>query len=675
MTTRVTASALFSFLAALPLHADGPKDNLPDQVRPIPPLGIEVPEAEKAALQQALSTFGAEIKSLKTALNKKPALEALLPDIEIYFKAVDWALRYNEFFRPAEFITAKTLIEEGLARARSLKEGQTPWTTQTGLVVRGYRSRIDGSIQPYGVVVPGGYLPEGATAHRLDIWCHGRGETLTELSFLEQRRRVPGEFTPAGAFVLHPYGRYCNANKFAGESDLFEALEHMQRQYRIDPDRIVMRGFSMGGAAAWHFTVHHPSRWVASNPGAGFSETPDFLRTFQDETLTPPWYEQRLWSWYDCPGYIRNLANCPTIAYSGEIDKQRQAATKMEEAARDQGFTLTHIIGPKAAHRIHPDSKLEIAQRLDRIVAKGKDHFPNNLHFATYTLRYPTSHWLTIQGMEHHWNQALVDARVDRPSQKISLTTTNVSAFSLHCPPGDFPMDPLAATIVEIDGQGLVAPPPNSDRSWVVHFAKVNDRWYPAETPYDGLVKRPGLQGPIDDAFLERFIVVRPTGTPSHPAIGKWVETELAHFVTHWRNQFRGELTVRDDTSITEDEIENANLILWGDPASNQLIGKIADKLPFRWDNKTLGIGEKNFDPSTHLPAFIYPNPGSPGHYIVLNSGFTYREYDYLNNARQVPKLPDWAVIDTRKAATSKLPGEISAAGFFGERWEVTSSQ
>jgi dienelactone hydrolase len=669
------APTLLSLLALLPLRADGPKDNLPDQVRPIPPPGIEVPEAERAAIQQALQTFQTEIQSLRTVLQKKPALEALLPDVEIYYKAVDWALRYNEFFKPAEFTIARTLLEEGMSRAHALREGQTPWTTQTGLVVRGYRSRIDGSVQPYGLVVPGGYAPEGAGAHRLDIWCHGRGETLSELVFLDQRRKSPGEFTPPGAFVLHPYGRYCNANKFAGESDLFEALEHMQRQYRIDSDRIVMRGFSMGGAAAWQFTVHHPSRWVASNPGAGFSETPDFLRTFQDEIITPPWYEQRLWSWYDCPGYVRNLANCPTVAYSGEDDKQRQAATKMAEAALDQGFTLTHVIGPKTGHKIHPDSKVEIAQRLDRIVAKGKDRFPETLHFATYTLRYPTSHWLTIQGMEHHWNQALVDGRVDRVNQKISLTTSNVSAFTLHCPPGDFPMDPLSATMIEIDGQSRVAPAPNSDRSWAVHFNKVNERWYPAETPYEGLVKRPGLQGPIDDAFLEQFIVVRPTGTPHHPAIGKWVETELAHFVTQWRSQFRGELVVRDDISITDEEMGNANLILWGDPGSNKLIARMADRLPIRWNDKTLGLGAKDFAVGTHVPAFIYPNPLAPNHYIVLNSGFTYREYHYLNNARQGAKLPDWAVIDTQKPVTTQSAGGVAAAGFFGERWEVTNSQ
>ncbi|NBV87019.1 MAG: hypothetical protein EBS01_12335, partial [Verrucomicrobia bacterium] len=616
---RIPLLALLS--AAFPLgvaFADGPKDNLADQVRPIPPPGIAVPEPERIALQQGVQALGEQIAALRKSLAKKPALLELLPDVEIFFKAADWAIRFDEFFKPQEIQTAKTVLQEGMERAKALGEGRTPWTTQTGLVVRGYRSRIDDSVQPYGLVVPGGYHPEGPVAHRLDVWCHGRGETLSELSFIEQRRKTMGEFTPAGAFVLHPYGRYCNANKFAGEVDLFEALEHAQRNYRIDPARLVMRGFSMGGAAAWQFTVHFPGRWAAANPGAGFSETPEFLRIFQEENVKPAWYEQRLWNWYDCPGWVRNLANCPTVAYSGEDDKQRQAATKMEEAARDEGFQLTHIIGPKTGHKYHPDSKLEVAALLERIVAKGKDAFPENVHFATYTLRYPTSHWVTVQGMSHHWDQARVDARLDKLNQQCVVTTSNVTALSLHCAAGEYPLDPLNALPVIIDGQPLVAPPPQSDRSWTVHFRLLNGNWYPVDEPWpSALSKRPGLQGPIDDAFLSKFIVVRPTGTPMHPATGRWVEAELSHFVAQWRRQFRGEITVRDDSSLSEEEISNANLILWGDPASNALIAKIAPKLPLSWNADALEISGKRYNGAAHLPALVYPNPLAPSHYVV----------------------------------------------------------
>ena len=67
----------------------------------------------------------------------------------------------------------------------------------------------------------------------------------------------------------------------------------------------------------------------------------------------------------------------------------------------------------------------------------------------------------------------------------------------------------------------------------------------------------------------------------------------------------------------------------------------------------------------------VYPNPLNPSRYVVLNSGFTYREYDYLNNARQTPKLPDYAVIDVTVPSTTQTPGNVVAAGFFGEDWQL----
>ncbi len=80
-------------------------------------------------------------------------------------------------------------------------------------------------------------------------------------------------------------------------------------------------------------------------------------------------------------------------------------------------------------------------------------------------------------------------------------------------------------------------------------------------------------------------------------------------------------------------------------------------------------VNGKSYDASHHLLAMIYPNPESPGRNVVFNGGFAYREYDYLNHARQTPKLPDWAVIDLRTPPSSREPGALVAAGFFDERW------
>jgi hypothetical protein len=240
-------------------------------------------------------------------------------------------------------------------------------------------------------------------------------------------------------------------------------------------------------------------------------------------------------------------------------------------------------------------------------------------------------------------------------------------------PPGSCPLDETRRPRVTLDGQALDAPAPQSDRSWTVHFRKAGSGWSVVDLVEEGaLRKRHGLQGPIDDAFLDSFLMVRPTGTPLNSKLGAWATAEQAHAIEHWRKQFRGIARVKDDISVSDDDIAENNLVLWGDPGSNKLLAKIADKLPIRWDAGGVKVGSKTYDSAHHVPVIIYPNPLNPRRYVVLNSGFTYREYDYLNNARQVPKLPDWAVIDVRSPVTSRAPGAVVDAGFFGERWEVT---
>lgn len=605
-------------ILALVLPADGERDNLPQDVRPIPPPGVAVPPADRTELEAGLRDLGAAIGALpKTS-------DDLRADVEIYHKAVRWALQYNEVFDVKEIPVAKKLIKDGLARAAALKEGKSPWTSTTGLVARGYVSKIDGSVQPYGLIVPESY--DGSKPLRLDTWFHGRGEKLSELSFIDQRQKSRGEFTPPDTIVLHLYGRYCNANKLAGEVDLFEALDSVKRQYKIDEDRIVVRGFSMGGAACWQFAVHYPDQWVAAAPGAGFSETPDFLKVFQKEILKPTAYEQTLWHLYDCTDYAANLFNLPTVAYSGEIDSQKQAADMMAAAMKKEGLELVHIIGPKTGHKYEPEAKKEINRRIDEIAAKGRDRLPKKIRFTTWTLKYNRMFWVTVDGLGEHWKRARVEAEIK--DGVITATTENVTSISFTHP---------EAKKLLLNGQEMPG------MSWGKPSGK-----------------KPGLQGPIDDAFMDSFIFVKPTGASKNLQVQAWVEKELKHAIEHWRSQFRGDARVVEDKALTQAQIDSHNLVLFGDAASNSVIAKVVDKLP------ALPItGE------TQVPLLIHPNPLNPARYVVLNSGFTFREYDYLNNARQVPKLPDWAVVDVSTPPDSRWPGKVVAADFFDEGWKL----
>jgi Prolyl oligopeptidase family len=662
---------LLPLALTITVRADGPADNQVDKVRPVPPPGVGVADADRKALEEGALELGKQIDALRDALKAKPDLLALLPDVQIYEKAVRWALSHNEFYNVREVAVAKKLLGQGLARAGQLREGKAPWDAATGLVVRGYVSRIDGSVQPYGLVVPASYQPNTAHRFRLDVWCHGRGENLSELSFINGRQSSRGEFTPPNAFVVHPYGRYCNANKFAGEIDLFEAIDDIKKHYPIDEDRLVMRGFSMGGAACWQFAVHYPSVWAAAAPGAGFSETADFLKVFQDKSVQPAWFEQKLWHLYDCTDYALNLFNCPTVAYSGEVDRQKQAADMMARALAKEGIELVHVIGAKAPHRYTPEGKEEINRRIDSIVNIGRDPLPVKVRFTTWTLRYNRSFWVQVDGLEKHWERSRVDADLfGRDGLGPEIITKNISALTLTMPPGHYPPELDRKPSMTIDGEKVDARGALSDRSWTAHFRKVDSRWQPADSHNDGtLRKRHGLQGPIDDAFMDSFLMVRPTGPALNDKVGQWAGVEMRHAVDHWRRQFRGEARVKDDKDVTETDIAGHNLILWGDPGSNSLIGKITSKLPVQWDKDVVRLGSNTYGAGHHVPVLIYPNPLNPKRYIVLNSGFTFREYDYLNNARQVPKLPDFAVLDVEVPVTARAAGGIVAAGFFTEEW------
>jgi len=203
------------------------------EIKPVPPPGVAVTAADRAELEAGLARLGHSIDKIRN--------HPLAPDVIIFHNAVRYALQYDEFFKPTEIAHAKELLQQGQERADALAAGSAPWAAATGLVPRGYVSKIDRSVQPYGLVVPPSFSPTRPHRWRLDTWFHGRSEPLNEINFLWEREHNAGEFTPPDTIVLHLYGRYCNANKLAGEVDLFEALDAVKRQYQIDPNRIVVR--------------------------------------------------------------------------------------------------------------------------------------------------------------------------------------------------------------------------------------------------------------------------------------------------------------------------------------------------------------------------------------------------------------------------------------------------
>ncbi len=688
------------FLAALLLPVAFAITAVAEDVRPVPPPGIGIPAADRAEIEAGVKKLGDEIAKLHELGKTNPLIEKELPNVEIFHKSADWAVRYGEIFDVKQIATAKDHILQGLDRAAALAKGQLPlpWNSATGLVARGYRSKIDGSVQPYGVLVPEtwGKLGADLPPFPLHFWCHGRGEKNTELPFINGVQNSKGEFTPEGAIVCYLFGRYCCANKFAGESDLFETQADIAAHYPIDEKRVVVRGFSMGGAAAWQFAFHFPGSWAAAAPGAGFAETEEFFgRTLYAEGATPPpWWERQLWRWYDVTICARNVEGLSLVAYSGELDGQKQSADIMLRYALQEKHSFTHIIGPGVPHKYHPDAKPVIEKFIDVALAKDRTQEPKSVSYTTYSLIYPTRAWVTITGMEKSWERADVDAVLEK--DRIVATTKNITGLRFVSPLSG-PASDVIKTVV-LDGQTL----PAGWNKAGARFQRQNGTWR-AEAGMDATHKSPGLCGPVDHAFMSKFLFVRPTGKPLNDAIGKWTKSEMEHAIKSWRAVFRGDAPIKDDTAVTADDIANSNLILWGDISSNAVIKRIAEEpipsktpdfdtakptpereskttnstqkntaplLPILWGKDELNFKTYRLDPARYAPILIYPNPLNPARYVVLNSGHTFREFALLNNSDQTPKLPDWAIVDITVPADAKWPGLIYDAGFFDEHWK-----
>ena len=741
---------------------------IPPIVRTLPPPGIELPVDEKAKLTAAVGEFRAKydaaMKELGIAskrvdwkmrvingLNDVPLLGGLqsmplLPipprvavspiakeaeratsallattDVEVFLKAAEYAVENGEIFDLKELPSVYRVIAEGQRRLDELTSGKSPysWQTQRGLVVRGFRSAIDGSVQPYGVVIPES-LQSATKDHPVPVyvWLHGRGDKQTDVQFIAQRMTKAHEFAPTNGIVIHPFGRYCNAFKYAGETDVFESLAHANQAYAelLQPPPsalngayysppVVLAGFSMGGAGAWHLGAHYPGLWHAVSPGAGFAETARYQNLTPDKY--PPWYVQQLWGLYDVPAYVRNLFNRPVIAYSGELDKQIQAARVMEEAFAKQGQKLEHRIGPGMEHKYHPEVLKQLVADLSKIAVEPPK-FQSKLSLQTRTLRYasyPAQPFAA--GPESLLFSAFAIGQLDRQGHEGRVDVFMIQEGGREGPKfnnslGNAPLGHIDQIMtrgvrtlflnvafekgetckLRIDGQELEL---KSSPSFLNLFpgsfelAKGEQGWRVVTNDNESILndslvaKVPGLQGPIDDAFYDPFLVVVPSGKSKHPEVERWVQFELAHFKDRWRRLFRGDVRVKKDTELTKEDHENYHLIAWGDADSNDLIRKTLDKLPLKWNAESLSIGDEKYAAASHVPVMIYPNPlqSEVGRrYIVLNSGPTFREAHDRSNSLQTPRLPDWAIVDLSVLPSAEAPGRIADAGFFDEAWK-----
>lgn len=628
-----------------------------------PPSDRFPPSSEQAA---EIGRKMAELEKRLSASQEKIPDETLV-EVEIFHKAAEWIGRHDEYYYKDSVAKTLALLDTGLARAAELAAGKPSWASATGLVIRAYRSQVDGSAQPYIAHVPASY--NASRPVRLDVLLHGTNRGMAEVEFMSRKppeiRHGGIPLAPIDFIQIEVLGRTNNAYRWAGEADVLEAVEAAKRGYAIDENRVVLRGFSMGGAGAWHLGLHYPDRWAAIEAGAGFTETMEYARMYN-----LPDHQLKALHIYDSRDYALNVYQLPTVGYGGEDDRQLAASTNVREQLAKEGFTFERdglnrttnglpavfLVGPKTPHRWEPESKKQSEAFIEEALKKGRAE-PDHIRFVTYTTRYDRCFWVRVAELEQHYERAEVDARRSEDGTTVEVKTKNVAALLLNVP---------RARTVTIDGQKMNGLSINPQ----LVFMKREGVWNGSKP--DLVRKRHGQQGPIDDAFLESFLCVRPTNRAANDIAGRYAEETLSTFINDYSKYFRGAVRVKDDAEVTRRDIADHHLILFGDPESNSVLKSVLGKLPLQWDPRQLSLGGKSYDAASHTIAMIYPNPVNSRRYVVLNTGHSFHANEMAaTNAALFPRFGDYAVLHLRQPIGKSVESEVVTAGYYDEHWEL----
>lgn len=167
-----------------------------------------------------------------------------------------------------------------------------------GATVPRQTARTDHVMVPvnYLLYLPHDYRTEHRAKWPLLLFLHGSGESGDDLSRV--KLHGPPKLIEAGQdlpfIVVSPQAK----ETFGWDTATLGALlDKVERQYRVDPDRIYVTGLSMGGFGTWAMAAAFPNRFAAIAPicGSGNPETAAALRHLPiwafhgaQDTVVPP---------------------------------------------------------------------------------------------------------------------------------------------------------------------------------------------------------------------------------------------------------------------------------------------------------------------------------------------------------------------------------------------------
>ena len=447
---------------------------------------------------------------------------------------------------------------------------------QTGPQALTVVSAVDGTAQPYALYLPKSFDPQKEYPLLLSLHSEESNHRLNLAQVLGIAvRGATGEegvrFPPlrdSEFIVACPLARGSMGYQGIPEQDVYDVLADVERRFPVDRDRVYLTGISMGGGGALWLAVTRPDLWAGT-------------AILCADTM--PGSEE----------LAGNLLNVPVRLFHGDLDTIVPVASSRAWQRRllDAGVPAGYTEYPLTRHNVW-DLAYFKGGVMQWFAGLRRNRSPERVRFVTGSYQYSSAYWLRIDGLTPG-TLASIDAR-RAANGDVQVATRNVDGFTIT---GSEPSQ------VIVDGVAV-----RVKRGVALSFSKAAAGWRQGLLPAAG--KRPGAEGPIVRAVSARHIYVYGT-LDAQTAEELEDRRKKAQAAANWsttRSRLSLTLPVKADHEVTPEDIDNADLVLFGTAQSNSLIARFAGRLPL----------ELRPDAADYGLLFIAP---VGKHYALVSSG------------------------------------------------------
>lgn len=539
----------------------------------------------------------------------------------------------------------------------------------TDINIRTFRSRIDGSVQPYAI-----RPAENSSQLELDtpgviLTLHDAGVSCEEYI----TRYAPKSW----AHVIAPQGRRPHGFDWEAWSriDFLEAFADAEKHYPCDPLRTCLTGRGMGGHGVWHLGVTYPDMFAAIGPSGGWISFWSYGGGMAEFAQKPSAIEAMLLRGYapsDTTELVTNLAGVGVYVLhdSAEVHVPVEQARFFRERLAEFHANFVYqepTTAELAAHNSSDDwpRMVEFFEHSQRTTSRDQ----TMIDFTTADPGISACcDWVTIDAQAEQLIASHVTMHHDRDANAFVGSTQNVSRLAIDT-------KQLAAgqmANVTLDDQQLqgLRRPTDDEKLW---FERHDGKWS-ATGPPAATVKRAVRNGTFNAVIDHNVLLVY--GTKGNDEENRWAQAKARFDAETFYYRGNATLEVMPDSQFSVQDHADRSIILYGNAETNSAWATLLPDCPVDVKRGTVRVGDRTESGDDLAVLMVRPRPDSDTALVGVVGGTGPAGMRLASRLRWFVSgivYPDLMILDPK--VLTEGTSHIRAWGYFGPDWKTDDAE